>query len=248
MMEDYAKHAAVWDWDGYDNSAEYDDWCGYAERYGKKVLIPMCALGQVGAYMAERGFFVTAFDLTEQMIEEAEKRFGSVGNLTLRIADVSNFRFEEKAFDFCFIASQDLHLLHDIGMVKRAFSSIAAHLRKGGCFALELILPSPVSCQYPMRTFYPRVPNYPDKKVWKEGCGRYDAAEKRHYIDQTVYIQNQAGTESFRYSVALQYWDRQEILNALYDAGLLVIGEYGGRRKEPRTPENPEWFVETVKR
>lgn len=47
MIEDYAKHAAVWDWDGYDNSAEYDYWCGYASKYGMKVLIPMCAARSV---------------------------------------------------------------------------------------------------------------------------------------------------------------------------------------------------------
>jgi len=46
MIDDYAKHAAVWDWDGYDNTPEYDYWCNYAGQFGNKVLIPMCALGQ----------------------------------------------------------------------------------------------------------------------------------------------------------------------------------------------------------
>ena len=64
MIDDYRKHAVVWDWDGFDNSLEYEYWCEYARHYGKKVLIPMCALGQVGAYMAQKGFSVTAFDIT----------------------------------------------------------------------------------------------------------------------------------------------------------------------------------------
>lgn len=248
MIEDYAKHASVWDWDGYDNSAEYDYWCGYADQYGKKVLIPMCALGQAGAYMAERGFRVTAFDITEKMIEEGKKRFGSIRNLTLKTADIRGFDLDEKEFDFAFIATQDLHLLSDIKTVQQAFLSVAGHLRKGGCLALECILPSSESRQYPTHTFYPRVPNYPDKKVWKEGGSRYDASEKKHYIDQIVYVRDNRGTESFSYSVVLQYFDRAEILNALNDSGYAVVGEYGSRKKDLWVPENREWFIEAVKR
>lgn len=248
MIEDYAKHAAVWDWDGYDNSAEYDYWCHFAEQYGKKVLIPMCALGQAGAYMAEKGFNVTAFDITEKMIEEGKKRFGSVKNLTLRVADICDFNFNENEFDFAFIATQDLHLLTNINMVKRAFISIAEHLRKGGCLALELILPSSESYQCPTQTFYPRVPNYSDKTVWKEGGSRYDAAAKKHYIEQVVYIKDHKGTESFHYSVTLQYFDRNLILDALSCAGYAIVGEYGNRNKEPWVSENREWFIEAVKR
>lgn len=51
----------------------------------EKVLIPMCALGQTGAYMAQKGFFVTAFDITKEMIDEGKKRFGSVENLMPKI-------------------------------------------------------------------------------------------------------------------------------------------------------------------
>ncbi len=32
----------------------------------------MCALGQTGAYMAQKGFSVTAFDITKEMIDEGK--------------------------------------------------------------------------------------------------------------------------------------------------------------------------------
>lgn len=247
MIENYKKHAAVWDWDGYDNSEEYNYWCNYASRFGKKVLLPMCALGQAGACMAGRGFHVTAFDITEEMIEEGNKRFSSIENLTLRVADICDFHLDEREFDFCFMATQDLHLLPDMQTVQKAFRAVSEHLRKGGCFALELVLPSPESYQYPAQTFYPRVPNYTDKKVWKEGKGRYDAATKRHYIDQIVYIQNDEGTESFPYSVTLQYFERDEILDALKSAGFTITAEYQNRNGERWTPESREWMIEAVK-
>ena len=72
MIDDYRKHAVVWDWDGFDNSLEYEYWCKYTKHYGNKVLIPKCALGQTGAYMAQKGFSVTAFDITKEMIDEGK--------------------------------------------------------------------------------------------------------------------------------------------------------------------------------
>lgn len=248
MLEDYAKHAAVWDWDGYDNSLEYEYWCNYANKFGKNILLPMCALGQAGAYMANKGFTVTAIDITEEMIREGQKRFSSVNNLSLTVGDICNLNLDKNDFDFCFIATQDLHLLSDIEMVKKAFVSIAKHLRKDACLVLELILPSPVSQTYPTQTFYPRVPNYADKKVWKEGSGHYDANTKKHCIQQIVYIQDEKGVSSFPYSVTLQYFERNEILSALTDAGFIVMSEYSNRNKERWTAESCEWIVEAIKR
>ncbi|MDD3169104.1 MAG: class I SAM-dependent methyltransferase [Eubacteriales bacterium] len=248
MIEDYKKHAVVWDWDGYDNTPEFDYWCNYAAQFGKKVLIPMCALGQSGAYIAQKGFDVTAFDITEEMIYEGQKRFGSVKNLSLIVADICDFDFDEKDFDFAFIATQDLHLLPDMESIKKAFVSVASHMKKGACLALELILPSQESYEYPTRTFHPRVPNYTDKKVWKDGRGKYDAATKRHFIEQVVYIEDDKGMESFHYSIILQYYEREKIIAALDHAGFIVKGEFSNRSREPWTPKSREWIIEAIRR
>lgn len=214
----------------------------------EKVLIPMCALGQTGAYMAQKGFFVTAFDITKEMIDEGKKRFGSVENLSLKIADICNLHLGESDFDFCFIATQDLHLLSDFKMVKVAFRSLASHLREGGGLSLELVLPSSESFELPQQTFYPRVPNYADKKVWKESKNRYDAFTKRLHIDQIVYIQDEKGITSFPYSVTLQYYEQDEIRSALKDAGFMITGEFQNRNKELWTTESSEWIIESIKK
>lgn len=208
----------------------------------------MCALGQTGAYMAQKGFFVTAFDITKEMIDEGKKRFGSVENLSLKIADICNLHLGESDFDFCFIATQDLHLLSDFKMVKKAFRSLASHLREGGGLSLELVLPSSESFELPKQTFYPQVPNYTDKKVWKESKNRYDAFTKRLHIDQIVYIQDEKGITSFPYSVTLQYYEQDEIRSALKDAGFMITGEFQNRNKELWTTESSEWIIESIKK
>jgi hypothetical protein len=163
------------------------------------------------------------------------------------IADICDFKFNEKNYDFAFLATQDLHLLNNIETVEKAFVSIASHMRKGACLALELTLPARESYESPTRTFHPRVPNYKEKKVWKDGKGRYDAITKRHHIDQVVYIQDDKGTETFDYSIVLQYYEREDILKVLNDSGFAVTGEYCNRKKESWTPQDSEWILEAIK-
>lgn len=247
MINDYSKHAVVWDWDGYDNTPEYEYWCSYAGKFGHKVLLPMCALGSAGAYMAQHGFAVTAFDLTREMIIEGKKRFGSVNNLEFKVADICDFDFTCKSYDFVFLKDQDLHLLQTIEDVKKAFQCINKHMRKGGCLVLELTLPLKESFDTPKQIFHPRKPNYVDKKVWKESECRYDATEKRNYINQVVYVESEGKVEHFTYSVCLQYFDREIILNALTECGFIVKNEYSDRQKTTWAHGESFWSVEAVK-
>ncbi len=247
MLGDYSKHAVVWDWDGFDNTPEYEYWCKYADKFGTKVLIPMCALGSVGAYMAEHGFSVTAFDITKEMISEGKKRYGTVKNLELVVGDICNFDFQYKSYDFVFITNQDLHLLQTIDDVKKAFLCIGKHMRKGGCLVLELTLPFKQSSYTPKQIFHPRKPNYVDKKVWKESECRYDAIENRNYINQMVYVETDGIIENFEYAICLQYFDRDELLNALTECGFLVQNEYSDRQKTVWGDCEGFWCVEAIR-
>ncbi|MDR1465196.1 MAG: class I SAM-dependent methyltransferase [Oscillospiraceae bacterium] len=248
MYNNYEKQAFVWDWDAFDDTPEYEYWRSYAERFGQNVLVPMCALGQSAAYLAEHGFSVTAFDITPEMISEGKARFGAVGGLELIVGDILSLDLETKNYDFTFLAGHgDLHLLQTLGDVRQAFHSLHRRLRAGGCLALELSLPAPESFCYPKREYQPRVPRYTDKKVWKVNEGRYDAAEKRNYIEQTVHVESAADAEAFTQRVCLQYYERGEILALLKQCGFSVQGEFSDRARMPWTPGQCEWLVEAVK-
>ena len=82
----YAKHAKYWDWSGHDRTEEHEYWFKYARKFGNNVLIPMCAWGETGAYMAQKEMNVTAFDVTPEMIAESKKRFGMLKTLTSSVA------------------------------------------------------------------------------------------------------------------------------------------------------------------
>jgi SAM-dependent methyltransferase len=158
------------------------------------------------------------------------------------------FDFSKKDFDFAIIAGYgDLHLLPTLELVEKAFTALYRHIRPGGCLALELTLPAKESYRSPRKRFDPRVPRYTDKKIWKENENRYDAVEKRHYIDQTVYIEDANGVESFTQSVCLQFYEREDILSLLRASGFTVQGEFCDRNRTPWEPGCKSWLVEAVK-
>ena len=226
----YARHAQYWDWGGYDRTPEHEYWRAYAEKYGHRVLIPMCALGETGAYMAQHGLNVTAFDLTPEMIAEGKKRFGHLKRLTLLVGDVCDFRFDMPPADFAF--SMDFGHLSSLDLVKRALICLGAHLRTGGCLVLEvnLRMPSDQSSETPPRTFEPFSQVYPGIRVYKTVRSRYDAQTGRQYIEQTFYAEDNAGhVDSFLHSFYLQNYYYEEWIQAFRETGFTLFGEYGSR-------------------
>lgn len=245
----YAKHAAYWDWSKQDHDRTPDDeyWYQYAKRYGNNVLIPMCALGEAGAYMARRGMNVTAFDITPEMIAEGRKRFGDVPGLRLFEGDVTDFRFDIPPADFCY--SVDFGHILTIEDVKRALARINYHLRDSGGLVIETTLPPTESHSYPLQTFMPSHQVYPGLKVWKTGEGRFDAETGQHYISQRFYAEDESGhTESFDHAFYLQSYSREQWLAALEECGFGIVGEYRNREVESwQSGGDGFWIVEAVK-
>jgi len=226
----YAQHAQYWDWSGHDRTAEHDRWVKFASKYGKNVLIPMCAWGETGAYMAEHGFNVTAFDITPEMICEGKKRYGDIPGLLLLEGDVINFDFDIQPVDFCFCI--DFGHLQSIDDVKKALNCIHYHLRAGGCLVIETgyRLPNAQSDHTPIQTWHPQKQPYPDLKVWKTGETRNDADTGRCYISQTFFVEDECGNvESFDHAFYLQGYFRDEWLDAFKECGFDIVGEYGDR-------------------
>lgn len=226
----YARHAQYWDWSGYNRKEEHEYWLRYAAKYGKNVLIPMCAWGETGAYMAERGINVTAFDITTEMIEEGKKRYNNIAGLQLLVGDVRNFRFDIKPVDFCY--TTDFGHLLTMEDIKEALGCINNHLRVGGSLVIEtrLKLYNEKSSYSSPQTFYPLVQMYPEVKVWKTGETRYEAKTGRTFITQHFYAQDKEGKiESFEHAFYLQSYTHEEWLEAFKECGFELVGEYNNR-------------------
>lgn len=241
----YAQHARFWDWSIQDNTEAHEYWLQYAAKYGKNILIPMCAWGETGAYMARHECSVTAFDITPEMIAQGKKHYGDVTGLTLLEGDVTDFKFDIPPVDFCF--SMDFEVLHSIEDLKKALRCIHHHLRVGGCLVIKPYAPPKKSYSWPEETYLPRSQNYTDMRVWKTGHGHDDAKTRRRYISQTLHIEYADGrTERFEHSFYSQCYTRREWLTALEECGFDAAYICGGRKLDT-------WYgggdtIEAVKR
>jgi len=241
----YAQHAYYWDWSGHDRTEENEYWLQYAAKYGKNVLIPMCAWGETGAYMARRGFCVTAFDITPEMVAQGRKRYGDIPGLRLFEGDVTNFRFDIPPVDFCF--SMDFGHILSLTDLKKALVCISAHLRTGGCLVIETSFRKrgAKSDYTPPETFQPLRQVYPDLKVWKTGDTRNDAATGRCHISQTFYAEHEDGhVESFEHAFYLQSYTRRQWRAALNACG---FGTIKYRRRALKTGYGGSDTIEAIR-
>ncbi|MCL2415631.1 MAG: class I SAM-dependent methyltransferase [Defluviitaleaceae bacterium] len=228
----YSYHAKYWNWSGYDRSQEHKFWLEYAEKYGKNILIPMCAWGETGAYMAEHGYNVTIFDITQEMITESKKNFGNIPNLQILQGDIRDFNFDISV-DFCFVV--DFGHILSIDDIKRALICIKNHLRNNGCLVIQtdLRMPNDISFYNEPQIFYPVKQMYPNKKVWKKGDTRYDSETGRRYVSQTFYTEHigseENNIESFNHAFCLQAYYREEWLAVFKECGFHIKREYGNR-------------------
>ena len=245
---DYSRHARYWDWSGYDRAFDNEHWLRYAVKYGTNVLIPMCAWGETGAYMAKNGLNVVAFDITPEMIAEGKKRFGDIPGLRLYEGDVRDFKFEMRPADFCFCV--DLGHILSIDGIKKSLVCINRHLRDGGRLVVEtgLRIPGARSDYHPAETFFPLKQVYPDVKVWKTGKTRNEAETGRCYISQKFFAEDENGdVESFSHAFYLQSYFREEWLAAFNECGFELAGEYKNRKKEPWSGGDGFRIFEAVK-
>jgi len=246
-ISNYAKHAQYWDWGSLDHDRTKDDEESYTfvEQYGNSILIPMCAWGHLGAYMAKRGMKITAFDITPEMIEEGEKRFGNIINLSLYVGNAINFNFDIEPVDICAFA--EMGWIHSLDELKKSLVCINNHLRDGGYLILEEFIGA-FDSKTELETFRVKNNPYSDRTIYKTGITRNEAKTRCCYISQTVHIEyNNGSKEQFDHNFYLQGYTREEWLLSLNECGFEVIAEYKNREKEPWSESDGNWIAVAVK-
>ena len=116
---------------------------------GGPVLELGCGTGRIALPLAERGVTVHALDSSQAMLDQlALKLAERVGTrqqdlrVTTHLGDMSSFDLRtEPPFAVVFLAFNSLYNLPTATAQAGCFASAARHLRPGGCFAVECVVP-----------------------------------------------------------------------------------------------------------
>ena len=123
-----------------DYKALADIYAGLLCRYGVKkgkLLDLACGTGGLSVPLAERGFAVTAADISQDMLTVAAAKSSNVRWLCL---DMMSMPFEGE-FDAVICGLDSLNHLPDLNAVQQCFDEVYRSLKKGGVFAADLNTP-----------------------------------------------------------------------------------------------------------
>ena len=244
----YARHAVIWDHEGRDRSYVIEFYSGLAEKYGKKVLCLMCAVGTIACGIAENGFSVTAIDIEPEMIAIAKENNQSKTNPVFLTGDITNLHLPDTNYNFAFIGgSADFHHLLSQEEMFQALSGIFNHLTDKGCLMLELEYPANESWHSPRQRFDLAIPPETGMKAWKYGETSYDAATMLMHIKQEVFIEKDSQTESFVHEFDFQLINRETVEKLMQKVGFQVIKEYGDYNFNEWHPGSDKWILEVIK-
>ena len=123
---------------------DYENWFNYIEnifeKYNKnpkKVLEMACGTGNLSYYLGKKGYKLTCFDLSEDMLSKAYEKLRRFKNVKLLNQDMVNFNFNEN-FDAVISICDSINYIIDEEDLIKTFNNVWNHLEEGGIFIFDI--------------------------------------------------------------------------------------------------------------
>jgi SAM-dependent methyltransferase len=190
---------------------------------GAKILDLACGPGRFALPLAQRGFHVVGLDISEVYLSQARAKAQEHGlKIQFVHGDMRQIPFENE-FDAV------INLFTSFGYFEReedhltVLKEVRKCLKPGGRFLLEL-----QNRDWLIRNFRPRNwHEYPNFFVLEESTMNF----ARNRIESRWIVLK--GAERKEYTLSLRVFTLAELLGLFAQAGLKVLGYYGGLRGEP---------------
>ena len=123
-----------------DTELECDFMAGIMQRHsrraGRRVLEPACGSGRLVTALARRGYDVTGFDISDAMLEYAQRRLDSAGlRANLQRGRMESFAFAPR-FDLAHCLVSTFKYLLDEASARAHLQCVAKALHPGGLYVL----------------------------------------------------------------------------------------------------------------
>lgn len=234
--------------------AEYDSFAWFYDRYwgeefsrpalgifnvllfpylpsGCSVLDLCCGTGQLAAALSERGYHVTGLDGSAAMLEYARVNASEAEFIR---ADARSFKLNTR-FQAVLSAFDSLNHLMELDELTQVFRNVHKVLRDDGVFLFDL------NMEDESELFGQSLQMVSDDHV----CvvqGRYDAETKLKQYDVTMFRLWEGNWQRHDLSLRQRYYDKDEVLKALAEAGFQQVKTYDARREFGMTLSDGRMF------
>lgn len=247
MADGYSALAPVYD--RLNDTVDYSAWADFLEKSmerfgeikrGASVLDMGCGTGAMTVELARRGYDMTALDLSEDMLAEADsaaREAGLEGILFLR-GDMRSFELYGTVD--CIVCCLDgINHLTSREDLSACFALVANYLNPGGLFLFDLNTPYKFKTMYADRDYI-----LEDDGVMCCWRNRLNAKKDAVTFYLTVYEENEDGTwERTDGEERERAYGLRAIKNALSECGLTVADVSAGYDFEKPTDECMRWYI-----
>ncbi|MDY0236733.1 MAG: methyltransferase domain-containing protein [Gudongella sp.] len=141
-MDNYVQFANIYDklMDDFD----YSNWAEYIVEIlnrnnieTNKILELACGTGNMTIELLKRGYKVDAFDLSNDMLTQAQQKLSKFKNLRLFHMDMTNFNINT-SYDVAISICDSINYILDKEDLIKTFSNVYNHLNSGGVFIFDI--------------------------------------------------------------------------------------------------------------
>lgn len=221
----------------------YRDWVSYFDRYefekNSNILDLACGSGRFAVEIAKKGYDVTGFDLSEEMLSLAyQHSYEENIELTLVAGDMQDLSGLEK-YNVVTCFADSLCYLTNKRILKNAFREVKQHLKKDGVFLFDVITPYKTDKIYPGYMY-----NYSDDEqtfVWTTYLGEYEHSVE-HDLTFFIFDESINAYKKVNELHKERTYELRDYIELLKEAGfnqIEVSAEFGREDIEKQTER---WF------
>ena len=141
-MSSYCEFAQYYD--RLMDNINYDNWFSYIESIFKKydlnpdsILEMACGTGSLTKHLAEEGYLVTCFDISEQMLSIAYNKLRKYPNVKVLNQDMVNFNLNKK-YDVILCLCDSINYITTTQDLGKVFNNVYNHLNDNGIFIFDI--------------------------------------------------------------------------------------------------------------
>lgn len=248
-MANYQTFAKLYD-DLFDDDA-YADWLQYAVNQIKNPQAPLLELaggaGRLALRLKQKGFDVTVFDLSEEMLSLAQAHAAEAQvDLPLVQGDMREWSDYQKQFGTITSFADSFNYLANEAETLMAFQQVYDHLTTGGQFLFDVITPYQTDVYYPGYMY-----NYHDDEMaflWSSYGIENAVHTVEHELIFFIYDEAIDGYKQLTEIHTERTYDLGTYQRLLAQAGFVhieVTGDFG-RQKQVDDQTN-RWFFSAQK-